>query len=191
MSRISLLLLVSMMGGCSPPKDIPLEELPPFEDGTFKSAPYIRAAAALQALGRKRACRQMMAWAKRDRNAEQLFVLCRMLFTRRGASEFRRPMIGGAVFLAGTTYNDWRLEPIELVDGVPFVIVRGHMLAGQPESPESYFEYCMANCDWSTFQYREQTPSQMRAALAKLLASPKWKRPLDQHEREGLEKQVE
>jgi hypothetical protein len=148
-------------------------------------------AVALQAMGRERACEEMMAFVKRERDAEQIFVLCRMLFTKRGASEFRRPMIGGAVFLADTTYTDWPLEPIEVIDGVPFVITWGYILGGQAEPPESYLRYCMTDCDWSSVHYREQSPAEMRGALSKLLASPKWRRPLEEQERERLTEQIQ
>ena len=188
--QISLLLLLIAAAGCTTHADGPLERLPRFQQRQFRSEPYIRAAVALQAMGRQRACEQMMALAKRDRDAEQIFILCRMLFTKRGTSEFRRPMIGGAVFLADTGYSDWPLEPIELVDGVPFVITWGYILAGEPEPPESYLRYCMSDCDWSTFRYREQSRAEMRAALAKLVASSKWRRPLEQQERERLTEQI-
>jgi hypothetical protein len=168
-----------------------LDRLPRFQDRGFRSEPYIRAAVALQAMGRDQACEQIIALAKRDRDAEEVFVLCRMLFVSRRKSEFRRPMIGGAVFLADTSYADWPLEPVELVDGVPFIITWGYDLAGHPEAPESYLEYCMANCDWSTLRYRERNRSELHAALAKLLGSSKWRRPLKQQEREHLMEQIE
>lgn len=189
--HISLLLLVTAVANCTTGTDVSLEKLPGFQDGAFKSEPYIRAAVALQAMGRERACEQMMALAKRDLDSEQLFVLCRMLFVRRGTSEFRRPMIGEAGFLADTTYADWPLEPIELVDGVPFVIAGGYSLGGEPESPESYLRYCMSDCDWITFRYREQSCVEMRSALAKLVASPKWRRPLKQEECRHLAEQID
>jgi hypothetical protein len=179
----------SSIGASEPHFD--LERLPRFEDRGFRSQPYIRAAVALQAMGRDQACEQMMALAKRDRDAEQVFVLCRMLFTGRRTSEFRRPKIGGAVFLADTSYADWPLEPIELVDGVPFVITSGYILIGEPELPEEYLDYCMVNCEWGTLRYRERGSAEMHAALAKLLNSSKWHRPLKDQERGRLTEQIE
>ena len=116
-------------------------------------------------MGRDQACEQMLALAKRDVDAEQVFVLCRMLFTRRGTSEFRRPALGAAVFLGGTTYADWPLEPIELVDGVPFVITWGYEILGEGLPPEFYLRYCMTSCNWNTFRFREQSRAEMRTAV--------------------------
>ena len=181
-----------------------LERLPPFQDRAigsqqhvrvqqraFRPGPYIRAAVALQTMGRDHACEQMMALVERDPDAEQVFILCRMLFTRRETSEFRRPGIGGAVFLAGTSYAEWPLEPIELVDGVPFLIIWGYKLGGEAETPEAYLRYCMANCDWSAFRFREQSRAEMRTALKKLLASSKWQRRLEAQEADRLTEQIE
>jgi hypothetical protein len=189
--QISLLLLVTMVTGCATSTDVSLERLPRFRQRAFRSEPYIGTVVALQAMGRRRACQQMMALVKRDRDAEQVFILCRMLFITRGTSEFRRPMIGGAVFLADTTYADWPLEPIELVDGVPFLITWDYILAGEPEPPESYLRYCMTDCDWNTFKYSDRSRAEMRAALAKLAASFKWRRPLERQERQRLTEQIE
>jgi hypothetical protein len=159
-----------------------LASLPDLNSGHYKASVYITAAARLQEMGRESACQALSQAAQTHRNNQQVIVLCRMLFTKRGNSEFRRPMIGGACFLGDTDYPDWPLEPIELVDGLPFLITQGYILFGWPEPAEAYLLYCMANCDWTTTHFRELTATEERNALAKLLASNKWKRPLTFHE---------
>jgi hypothetical protein len=127
-----------------------------------------------------------------DRNVEtQVIILCRMLFTQRPGADFRRPMIGGASFFGGTDYADWPLEPIELVDGIPFLITRGYFIAGLAERDEGYLRYCETNCDWSGFRYTTKNESQKRDALSKLLASPKWKTPLDTYGRQFFTEQID
>lgn len=167
--------------------------LPRIWNGKYKAAPYVRAAARLQEMGREAACQKLLRAAQtyNQEQEEQIIVLCRMLFTKRATSEFRRPMIGAASFFGSTDYADWPLEPIELVDGVPFLITRGYLLKGEAEPAESYLRHCMTNCDWSTVPFREPTAKQIRDALDKLLASGKWKRPLDTYEREFLSAQIE
>lgn len=70
----------------------------------------------------------------------KIAVLCRMLFTQRQGSDFERPALGGLDFL-GTpirvgrlaedpVFKKWPLEPIELVDGIPFVIFDGVVYQG-------------------------------------------------------------
>jgi hypothetical protein len=99
-------------------------------------------------------------------------------------------MIGAASFLGATEYRDWPSEPIELVGAVPFLITRGYLLGGKPEPAGSYLRYCMASCDWSPVRFAVVTNTQMEEALASLIASPKWKRPLDGHEKDFLSVQI-
>ena len=183
--------LLTMVGGCTSRFDSSLERLPHLQDNAFKAKPYIRAAVALQAMGYDRACQRMMACAKRDSDAEQIYVLCRMLFTNGAPSNFRRPGMGAAIFIGDTDYTDWPLEPIELVDGTPFVIVLGYTLHGHEEPPESYLDYCMTNCDWSAFKFQVKSHDQLKSALDKLLASSKWKRQLKPEEYKLLANQIE
>jgi hypothetical protein len=144
-------------------------------------------------MGREAACQELLKAASQvptREQDEQIIILCRMLFTKRADSEFRRPMIGGAFFFGATDYSDWSLEPIEVVDGVPFKIVRGYVLGGFPEPASSYLNYCMTACDWNRTAFREATAKELQAALDKLLSSPKWKQPLDEYDRAFLSDQI-
>ena len=128
----------------------------------------------------------------KDNDSERrVIILCRMLFTERHGSDFRRPRIGAASFFGGTDYPDWPLEPIALVDGVPFLITRGYALGGMAEPDEWYLCYCETNCDWSSFRYTIKTEQQKRDALNRLVASPKWKTPLDKYEWEFFAEQIQ
>ena len=135
---------------------------------------------------------------------QKIAVLCRMLFTRQEGSDFERPGLGGPSFLGqdrGHTiyftsdpiFKKWPLEPIELVDGVPFAAVTGYGYEGwlDPSGAELYARYCMTNCDWSSIQFTTKSKEQKRTALCKLLSSPKWERPLEAWEQEYLTKQLE
>ncbi len=82
-------------------------------------------------------------------NTPLTFVLCRLLFEARPGGEFRRPLIGDMHFVAGTSYGDWPLAPIAIIDGVPITVMTGVMLAGLPEEPIAYVDYCLANCVWA------------------------------------------
>jgi hypothetical protein len=159
---------------------------------TFRSEPYLRAAIRLQSLGREAATKAMAELARRQRSpGSGATVLCRMLFAKKTGVEFRRPKFLAAVFLGGTDYADWPLEPIEVVDGVPFLIVHGYRsLSGPGESGAQYLAYCIANCDWAGFRYAPKTAAEKEKALDKLIRSPKWKQPLDDDGRDFLSKQV-
>src|SRR5579862_9137932 len=110
----------------------PLSDLPNFYEALeppqpYKTDPFIRMAVALQSLGRLAALDKLHAMARNPQAGGRVIVLSRMLFERRPGSDLRRPMMGAAYFLGGTGYSDWPNEPIEVVDGVPFLVTDGYM----------------------------------------------------------------
>src|SRR5262249_13627438 len=128
-----------------------LKNLPEFGGSEYRVDAYISAAAALQSMDKERAIECMRTLAnnkEQHRRFNSVFVLCRMLFTAKPGTEFRGPHLGSAGFLGGSyptdieEYKDWPLEPIELVDGVPFCIVWGYSGMGASESAEQYLSYC-------------------------------------------------
>ena len=164
---------------------------PDFYSGSFQSETYISLAAELQALGREAAELRLHEIARDEHSPGKAIILCRMLLKKRRTELFRRPLVGGAAFMGGTGYSDWPLEPIELVDGVPFLITRGYVLAGRPEADDQYLSYCETHTDWNDLQYAVRTKQQRQAALAKLVTSPKWKTPLSDEEHQFLARQIE
>jgi hypothetical protein len=113
-----------------------------------------------------------------------------MLFTAKPKTEFQRPAIGAADFLGKTEYANWPLEPIEMVDNVPFLVVRGYRLNGKAERPEEYVEYCVRNCEWLPTELKVRSSAEKQRALETLLASPKWKRGLNDKEKQFLSLQI-
>ena len=129
-------------------------------------------------------------------------VLCRMLFTPRQGSDFDGPFLGDPTFLGSSKsiafspmdpiFKKWPLEPIELVDGIPFLVVAGYIYQGHcdPRGAEQYVLYWSTNCDWSGTRFTAKTKEQKEAALRKLIASPKWEEPLRAWEQDFLKKQL-
>ncbi len=109
----------------------------------------------------------------------------------RAKGGFRRPLIGGRLLLAGTQPADWPLEPIDIVDGVPFLISEGYILAGHAESAADYLDYCVRECDWSPVRYAHKMPSELEGSLEKFLKDMRWRHPLNVHESEFLTEQIE
>jgi hypothetical protein len=118
-------------------QQISLKELPGIHSGAFKVDTYIRAAGDFQAMGKDKACDTLLRLSNIRGGNTQAIVLCRMLFVRKPKGEFRRPGLGAPIFVGGTSVEDWPLEPIEMVDGIPFLMTRGYFLAGRPESAAS------------------------------------------------------
>ena len=172
---------------------VSLAELSDLSGETYRVDPYIRSAQCLQEMGHVAAAVKLRAlsYTKNAEDAEKIAVLCRMLFVQRHGLDFRRPTLGGAGFIGGTANSDWPLEPIEIVDGIPFKIVWAYSNVGAPPQPREYVRYCMANCDWSKTRFKPKTVLQKRTALAKLIASPKWRKPLEERDRQFFAAQIE
>ena len=170
--------------------EVSLKDLPDFQSDAFKVDPYLRAAAALQGMDKDKATETLLALAREEKDGKRVIVLCRMLFTSKAGGEFRRPALGAAAFLGGTTYADWPLEPIELVDGVPFLITRGYALEGVAELSEGYLRYCLQECAWRGERFQTKSEREKKKALEKLLTSPKWKSGLEAAEKEFLSAQI-
>jgi len=64
------------------------------------------------------------------------------------------------------------------------------LLAGHPESADSYLKCCKESCNWNTFEYKKKSDEEKAEALKKLLSSKKWKEPLDGTDREFLASQM-
>ncbi len=133
----------------------------------------------------------------------KIYVLCRMLFVARPGSRFDPPFFGDPAFMGihGPTrpltngfgsfdFPLWPLCPIEIVDGVPFLITQGYVREGfiDPIEVEMYVKYCLKYCDWSPVQFSPKTGEQKTAAMEKLLASPNFR---GAHAREYLRAEIE
>ncbi|WP_020473095.1 hypothetical protein [Zavarzinella formosa] len=176
------------------PNEPPMRN-PPRDDSDqqkYHADAYIDTAGKLRAAGKDRAVEilRSIAGAKSRERDEEVIILCRMLFTARPEKWFHRPALGAPVFMGGTNAGDWPLEPVEIVDGVPFIIVRGYELGGRQQLAAHYLDYCLKECDWGAAEFKPKTGEEKKRALDKLLASPKWKTPLDWYEREFLSLQI-
>jgi CubicO group peptidase (beta-lactamase class C family) len=170
-------------------KEFSLGELPGIESGEYKVDPYIEFAIRLQGLGKKDAIKKLEELSQEAR-IEKIAVLCRMLFQPKENSEFSRPNVSRSTYAGGTDEKDWPLDPIEIIDGIPFVIVRGYRLTGMPASGELHLKYCISKCEWNDFKYEHKTQDQKQKALEKLLSSKKWKSELEDHEKEIFKSQI-
>ncbi len=133
----------------------------------------------------------------------KIVILCRMLFTPRGTN-FEEAGLGGLTFLGdngrttmnseGAIFKKWPLEPIELVDGIPFLVVDGWVYEGwcDPRGAEHFVRHCAtAGYDWSATRFVMKTKEQKEVALRKLIGSPKWEQPLGESERDFLGKELQ
>jgi hypothetical protein len=177
--------------GAAAADDISWDKLPSFYYGSeekYRVDPYIDALAKLRAAGKDNAITLLRAEVKKS-GSDTVIALCRMLFAAKPDGEFRQPRLG-APFLVGGANMRWPLEPFEIVDGVPFLVVRGYNLIGSQERAEKYFNYCVEECTWGTTEFRARSAEEKSKALEKLLSSKKWKTPPTDEEKAFLESQL-
>jgi hypothetical protein len=189
-----VIIVTSILGFSAQGQSSQLDEYP--RPG-FGGVPYvvdafIQSAIVMQSVDYATALERLHSMAQRkDNSRNEVFILCRMLFTQRGGAGFRGPGLGQDLFIGCDCTNyGWPLEPIELVDGVPFLISKGYLLAGIAESPEQYLDYCETNCSWSGFRYEIKTDQQEIEALNRLLYSLNLKKRLSESDVDFLKGQI-
>jgi hypothetical protein len=173
-------------------KELRHKDFPGLFFGTdkYRIDPYITAAASLRAVRKEKAASLLMSLAKDRERSIAAFILCRMLFTAKPNGDFRCPGLGQPFFVGDTPADYWPLVPIQIVDGVPFLVVKGYALAGSPESAAGYVRYCLEECEWGTAEFKPKTAAEKQEALKKLLMSRKWKEPLGKEDKEFLSSQL-
>jgi len=170
---------------------VALKDLPDLS--SYRVDPYLRAANVLQQMGKERAIDKLQLLAQeKDMSGCKTIILCRILFTNRKGSDFQPPILGMPSFVAGEL-SDWPREPIEVVDGVPFLITYGYSVAGHVPPPSYYVDYCVKECDWNKVRFAPKSIAAKHSALAKLLSYPKLKAPAHRAEvvREFLTAQIQ
>jgi hypothetical protein len=169
MKRALAAMLLCGLAGC--PKEDPLGDVWGFI-GDFRASHFLSEAVRLQKLGapaREAALRELARQS--HKRASDVFPLCRMLFEAKEGKEFRRPLIGGAGFVGKTDYANWPLEPITIYKGVPILIVTGYILAGVPELPLMYLEYCIETCKWREEKFSPVDQESRRRILSEFIKS--------------------
>jgi hypothetical protein len=115
-----------------------------------------------------------------------------MLFTPGKEKSYTGPIIGAPVylddFLREKSKDRWPLEPMELVDGVPFLIVYGYISGGPLERGvgKEFVDWFAKHWRWTEVKYGPRTVMQKEAALEKLFRSKRWLEPLTAHDKEFL-----
>lgn len=137
-----------------------------FSSSDFNSQAYMEFADAVLQLKPDRRVELLQKWASTSN--DQVILLCRMLFQAKAGGKFRRPRLGEPFFLGTSDKRAWPLEPIALVDNVPFLVVKGYILGGLAEPADSYLAYCLESCDWTTQNYQGSTQKKLAFALSKI-----------------------
>lgn len=125
----------------------------------------------------------MQAAVAREPSRLEVFALCRMLFTPKPGGAISRPALGESDYLGETSEETWPNEPIHLHNGVPFLIVKGWLLAGEAEWPEMFLARCLENGDWTTERYAKRSREALKLAAQDFMRHGPWKRSLSAEDR--------
>ncbi len=159
--------------------------------GNFKCKPYINLAIYVQSIEKTDAVLLLKEFSTSQQYEDEMIILTRMLFQSTTKKPLRRPYIGGASFFGNTDYKDWQNEPIEIVNGIPFLITRGYSLGGYPESSLDYLLYCISNGEWNSIIYSIKTEEEMKSSLNLLLISEKWHSKISSFDKVFFENQIQ
>jgi hypothetical protein len=180
-----LILLFLAIGGISLAKDAPvsllLSEHPTSRELAVAANRYI-------ALSEERTVKELKDACEKAREAypprhvdfvlsEQIGWLCRLLYTSKPGQPLRAPRFGALMLPFNTMRSaDWPLMPLAESDGVFFILAQSYTIAGVPEDPVHYLEYCVQSGSFRREALRVPTPNEAERALSALLASPAWKK---------------
>jgi hypothetical protein len=177
----------------------------------FRSKPYIELAAMLQSMPRSEAENLLIERAASGKCDEQVVILCSMLFVDKNGSPFPGKSgmglfskytspknINNQYGLGATRSGDWANWPIQIIDGVPFLVAAEHnasfadmWLASAP-SPLApvYLQYCLSQGTWTSEHFTVADLTTRQRALNALVKSPIWKRALNDDEIKYLTYQI-
>jgi len=118
------------------------------------------------------------------------FGLCRLVFAARETEAMREPYAGLPFMLGQTEATDWPLMPICLHQGVPFLIVKGRLVGGQPEDGADYLAYCLKFCRREPQSIRKPG-EELRSIAQDFVRHGPWRRPLMDDEESFILAQTE
>jgi hypothetical protein len=165
----------------------------------FKSAVYMNVAADLQTMPKERAIEHLKSWSQSGCLDMEIIILCRMLFEAKKEEIFRNPRIGGSLVcgfsgsgeMQKLALSRFKLIPICIVDGVPFLIVQANFGSGPPtETGVEYLSYCLESMQWNAFQYKKADRETLEASYKKLLQTYYHDRTLNSWEISFLRSQL-
>lgn len=168
---------------------------------SFKSSEYIDVAVFLQSMPKEKAIETLKSWADSGHYEMEVIALCRMLFEAKGSKLFRRPNLGAPVFCgsheaeisaSSPAFAKFNIEPICIVDGVPFWVVKTYIVGGAiQEKASNYLSYCVANTNWSTFKFKRVNVESLKKAFENLIQTHFKDHELDKADFDFLHRQIE
>ena len=106
---------------------------------------------------------------------ERIGWMCRVLFEAKTDEALHRPAFGALWPLPPLPPKDWPLFPVALSGSTYFVLSEGYSLAGVPDRPKFYIEYCRKSGVFRTKAVVVPTRKQAVKDAEALHESSQWK----------------
>lgn len=139
-------------------------------DCQYQIQPYLQVAHDLQALNERQRVDQLLEWASIDSLAEPTIILTRLLIEKSNGTPLRRPHLGEPDFQLPGGVGDYPEEPLVFFEDIPFFVVSGYTLHGEPEPAIDYVRYALREGRWRETKYNVVQEDKLRRIAAELIA---------------------
>jgi hypothetical protein len=179
MVRFIPLLLIILLG--TSPCRAQMPKL--FSEKAFTCATLAEAVNHYVTLGEKTALKDLesakLNWDEDFRDGfsrnERVGWVCRVLFQPKKKEPLRGPLYGGHHLPWNSMpLTSWPLYPVASSGSTHFVLSEGYSLAGKPERPKDYLDYCRTKGKFRTESVPTPTKLQALKDLEKLRRSAAW-----------------
>ena len=110
------------------------------------------------------------------RTRERIGWVCRILYQPKGGKPLRPPMYGAHHLpVKSMPLKDWPLYPVAASGSTYFILSEGYFLAGYPEHPLDYLDYCRREGRFRKDPIPLPTREQAMKDAARLRQSGAWK----------------
>jgi hypothetical protein len=116
-----------------------LKDIPLVIGDWYQCAAMAKGVNKLRSLGKAKALAILRDTQQEGWDNDKVIIVCRMLFVN--PEGWPQPVLGGSVpAIRGA--RQFPLFPIGLSNRVPFLLLRGYILAGKGESAPTYLDFC-------------------------------------------------
>ena len=154
-----------------------------FKQKKFTAAIFAEAVNHFVALGEEASVKELLSMEVDDSDFhtnhwsvnERIGWMCRVLFEAKTDEALHRPAFGALWNLPPMPAKDWPLFPVALSGSTYFVLSEGYSLAGVPDRPKFYIEYCRKSGVFRTKPVVVPTGKQAVKDAEALHESSQWK----------------
>jgi hypothetical protein len=145
-----------------------IQQAPRIDAERYRCDDMVRVVNSLRAAGKEKALEALRRYIRESDFAEQkrVFLICRLLFVN--PNGWQAPVLGvPAPEVNATVMGQYRLFPIAVSDGVPFLLTYGYAASGVGDLPSD----CVKSCETFTLISADLRQTNYEAAARSLIQS--------------------